>query len=100
MSKTKKRKKIPIRTCVGCGESKPKRELLRIVRTPERKVIVDCSGRLNGRGTYICYSQDCVKLAIGKDKIDYVLEISMDQDSQEQLKKDILRVINNKNEAS
>lgn len=100
MSKPKKRNKIPIRTCIGCGESKPKRELLRIVRTPEKAVVVDSSGRMNGRGTYICYSRKCAKSAIGKEKIGYALEISMDKNDLEQLEKDILQVINNNNEAS
>jgi len=96
----KKKRKIPIRTCMGCGESKPKRELLRIVRTPEKAVAVDSSGRMNGRGTYVCYSKECVKSAIGKGKIQYALEISMDKNDLEQLEKDILQIINNKNKAS
>lgn len=52
-------KKVPMRTCVACRESKPKRELLRIVRT-ERGILPDKTGKMNGRGAYICKNAECV----------------------------------------
>ena len=52
-------KKIPMRMCTGCREMKPKRELIRIVKTPEGEIKLDSTGRLNGRGAYICASQEC-----------------------------------------
>ena len=47
-------KKIPTRKCVGCGEMKEKKELIRIVRTPEGEILLDATGKANGRGAYIC----------------------------------------------
>ena len=51
------------RTCVGCGEESPKRELMRVIRTPEGEVRYDPTGRANGRGAYLCRCSDCVMLA-------------------------------------
>ena len=52
-------KKVPVRTCVSCRESKDKRELVRIVRTPEGETIIDLTGKQNGRGAYCCKNKDC-----------------------------------------
>ena len=62
-----KTKKIPMRMCVGCGEMKPKKELIRIVTDPEGNVSVDPTGKKAGRGAYICKSSECLKKA-GKSK--------------------------------
>ena len=51
--------RVPLRTCVACRENKDKRELLRIVRTPEGEVLADETGRLNGRGAYVCNKKEC-----------------------------------------
>lgn len=56
-------KKIPMRMCTGCHEMKPKRELLRIVKTPEGEIKFDITGKLNGRGAYICKSAECLSKA-------------------------------------
>ncbi len=56
-------KKIPMRRCVGCGESKEKKSLVRVVRTPEGNVLLDRVGRANGRGAYICNDPNCLALA-------------------------------------
>lgn len=58
-----KQKKIPMRTCIGCGESKPKKDLVRVVREPEGTLIVDLTGKKNGRGAYICHDVECLKKA-------------------------------------
>ena len=57
-------KKQPLRQCTGCGEMKPKSELLRVVRSPEGNVSLDRSGKLNGRGAYICNNVECYKKAV------------------------------------
>ena len=57
-------KKIPMRQCVGCRNMKPKRELIRIIRTSEEEIQVDTTGKKNGRGAYICYSRDCFQKAV------------------------------------
>lgn len=56
-------KKIPMRQCIGCGEMKGKKELLRILRTQDEEVILDATGRKNGRGAYICPNAECLKRA-------------------------------------
>ncbi len=91
--KSQKPKKIPMRTCVGCGEVKPKRELLRIVRTTAGEVVVDTSGKANGRGTYVCCSRDCAEIAVQKGKIVHALGLSLGPDEQDRIKKDILQAI-------
>ncbi len=60
-------KKIPMRRCVACQESKTKKELIRIVRTPEGETLVDLSGKRSGRGAYICYDHNCLKMAKKKN---------------------------------
>lgn len=57
-------KKVPIRRCTGCGESKPKNELVRIVRSPEGECSVDLTGKKSGRGAYVCKSSECLKKAL------------------------------------
>ena len=56
-------KKIPMRKCTGCGSMKPKRELIRVVKTPENEIKLDFSGKLNGRGAYICPELACFNAA-------------------------------------
>lgn len=56
-------KKIPIRMCIGCGENKPKKELIRIVKSSDGEISLDITGKKSGRGAYICQSQDCLNKA-------------------------------------
>ena len=60
-------KKIPMRKCVGCGEMKEKKELIRVIKTPEDEILLDITGRANGRGAYICNNKDCLMKA-GRNK--------------------------------
>lgn len=53
-------KKIPMRMCIGCGEMKPKKELIRVVKSPEGEISLDFTGKKSGRGAYICQSQECL----------------------------------------
>ena len=62
-----KMKTVPQRRCVGCGESFPKGDLLRVVRTPEGEIKLDFTGKLNGRGAYVCKKAECFRIA-GKKK--------------------------------
>lgn len=57
-------KKIPMRQCLGCREMKPKKELIRVVRSPEGEISLDFRGKASGRGAYICPDGDCLKKAI------------------------------------
>lgn len=57
-------KKIPMRKCVGCQEMKNKKEMIRVIKTPENEFLLDATGKKNGRGAYVCPSEACLKLAI------------------------------------
>ncbi|MBQ4154001.1 MAG: YlxR family protein [Clostridia bacterium] len=67
-------KKIPMRQCVGCMEMKPKKELIRVVKSPEGEISLDISGKKNGRGAYICKSNDCLARAIKAKRFQRVFE--------------------------
>lgn len=58
-----KPKKIPMRMCLGCNEMKPKKELVRVVKTPENEICLDLVGKKNGRGAYICRNKECLEKA-------------------------------------
>ncbi len=56
-------KKIPMRQCIGCGEMKNKREMMRVLKTAEDEIILDVTGKKNGRGAYLCQSKECMEKA-------------------------------------
>ena len=72
-----KPKKIPMRMCVGCREMKEKRELIRIVRTPEGEVALDITGKRSGRGAYVCRQAECLRRAIRQKQLERQLEITL-----------------------
>ena len=57
-------KKIPLRQCIGCGEMKSKKEMIRVIKTAEDQILLDATGRKNGRGAYLCPSMECFKKAV------------------------------------
>ncbi|MDD2200869.1 MAG: YlxR family protein [Firmicutes bacterium] len=67
-------KKVPQRTCVGCGKVADKRDLIRVVRTPEGEVLVDPSGKRSGRGAYVCPNRDCLSKAARGGRLFRALE--------------------------
>ena len=73
-------KKIPMRQCMGCRERKPKRELIRVVRGVDGIVSLDFSGKLNGRGAYICPDMDCLKKAQKSKALERSLEVSIPEE--------------------
>ena len=77
-------KKIPMRKCVGCNESKSKKELVRIVRSPEGDISLDTTGKKSGRGAYICPSADCLKKAVKSKRIDRILEVTVPESVYEE----------------
>ena len=82
-------KKIPQRQCMGCRERKAKRELIRVVRTPEGSVNLDFGGKMNGRGAYICPQLECLKKAIRSKALDRSLEVTIPQDVYDRLEKEM-----------
>ena len=68
-------KKIPLRQCVGCSEMKSKKEMLRVLKTAEGEVTLDTTGKLNGRGAYLCKDAECLKKAIKHKGIERSLKM-------------------------
>ena len=73
-------KKIPMRQCVGCREMKPKRELIRIIRTSEDEIYLDATGKKNGRGAYICKSKECLAQAMKSRGLERSLKMAIPQE--------------------
>ena len=73
-------KKIPMRKCVGCGEMKNKKEMLRVLKTPENVVVLDDTGRKNGRGAYLCFQKECLEKAEKNKGIERSLKMPLSPD--------------------
>ena len=80
-----KPKKIPMRMCVGCREMKPKKELLRAVRSPEGTVSLDTTGKKPGRGAYCCFNAECLRRALKQGQLNRQLEVKLSPEVNEQL---------------
>lgn len=80
-----KPRKIPMRMCVGCREMKPKKELLRAVRSPEGVVSLDATGKKPGRGAYCCYNAECLRRALKQGQMDRQLEVKLSPEVNAQL---------------
>lgn len=83
-------KKIPLRVCTGCGESKPKKEMIRILKTPEEEIILDATGKKNGRGAYICCSVDCLHKAIKSKGLERSLRVGIPGELLDSLEKELV----------
>ena len=68
-------KKIPQRQCIGCGEMKNKKEMIRVIKTPEENIIIDVTGKKNGRGAYICKSVECFQKAVKSRGLERSLKV-------------------------
>lgn len=82
-------KKIPMRQCVGCGEMKSKKELLRIIKTAENEILLDTTGKKNGRGAYICPNGDCLQMAIKAKGLERSLKTAIPKEITENLIKEM-----------
>ena len=82
-------KKIPQRQCMGCRERKNKRDMIRVVRSPEGNVSLDFGGKLNGRGAYLCPNPECLKQAIRSKALDRSLEVAIPEDVYARLEKEM-----------
>ncbi|MCM1182145.1 MAG: YlxR family protein [Roseburia sp.] len=82
-------KKIPMRQCIGCSEMKPKKELLRILRTQEEEIILDTTGRKNGRGAYICPNAECLRQARRTKGIERSFKMAVSEEIYDNLIKEI-----------
>lgn len=78
-------KKVPLRMCVACKESKPKKDLIRIVKN-EETFLIDKTGKLNGRGSYICNNEECINILLKRKILNKVFKINISQDIYDKLK--------------
>lgn len=85
-------KKIPLRQCVGCNEMKSKKEMLRVLKIAENEVILDATGKMNGRGAYLCKNEECLKKAIEQKGIERSLKMNIDKAVYEKLEKEFLNI--------
>lgn len=79
-------RRLPQRTCVGCNSKKDKKELIRIVKNKEGEIKVDLTGKMEGRGTYICKNEECLKKAIKNKKMAKIFETEMNETIYEDLR--------------
>jgi hypothetical protein len=82
-------KKIPLRQCIGCGEMKGKNEMLRVLRTEDNQIVIDSTGRKNGRGAYICHNPECMKKARKSRALDRSFKMAVSDEVYENLTKEI-----------
>jgi hypothetical protein len=79
-------KKIPQRMCTGCGEMKPKKELIRVVKNKEGEVSMDLTGKKSGRGAYVCKNLECLEKAYKTKRLEKNLETKIDEEIYNSLK--------------
>lgn len=79
-------KKIPLRQCLGCREMKPKKELIRVVRSPDGEISLDFKGKASGRGAYLCPAPACLKKAVRAKALERALSVSIPPEIYEKLR--------------
>ena len=82
-------KKIPLRQCIGCGEMKSKKEMIRVIKTAEGEILLDATGRKNGRGAYLCPSMECFKKAVKGRGLDRSFKMAIPREVYETLEKEM-----------
>ena len=82
-------KKIPLRQCIGCGEMKSKKEVIRVLKTSEDEIVLDATGRKNGRGAYLCPSMDCFKKAVKNKGLERSFKTAIPKEVYETLEKEM-----------
>jgi uncharacterized protein len=78
----KRQKHVPLRTCISCRETKPKRELLRIVHTPDGHVLIDATGKKSGRGAYLCARRSCWENAMKRKRLEQEFETTISDEDR------------------
>lgn len=82
-------RKVPLRKCTGCGEMKNKKEMIRVIKTPEDEIILDITGKKNGRGAYICNSTVCLQQAIRQKGLERSLKTAIPKEIYDSLLKQL-----------
>ena len=86
-----RQKKIPMRMCAGCCEHKPKKELVRVVKSPEGEISLDTTGRKPGRGAYVCRSADCLRLARRARRLERAFSCQIPDEVYERMEEELSR---------
>lgn len=81
-------KKVPMRKCVGCGEMKNKKEMMRVLKTVENEIVLDTTGRKNGRGAYLCFRKECLQNAAKNKGLERSLKVSIPKEVYESLERE------------
>ena len=82
-------KKIPLRQCIGCGEMKSKKEMIRVIKTAEDQILLDATGRKNGRGAYLCPSMECFKKAVKGRGLERSFKMAIPREVYQTLEKEM-----------
>lgn len=85
------RKKVPLRRCVGCGEMKNKKDMIRVLKTQE-EILLDTTGKKNGRGAYLCFSKECFEKAVKNKGLERSFKMSIPGEVYENLGKELARL--------
>lgn len=91
MSKTQSKRKEPMRQCVGCMEKKPKKQLIRIVRTPAEEIRLDRTGKISGRGVYVCPHTECLAKAQNGKRLERSLSCRVPVEVYDSLQEEMKR---------
>lgn len=91
-ARSKRPKHQPLRTCLGCAAKRPKKELVRVVRTPAGAITLDTTGRQAGRGAYVCPAAECLRAALKGKKLERALEVPVPDDVIEELTRAVAEV--------
>ena len=87
-----RRRHVPQRTCIVCRRVLSKRELIRVVRTPEEHIVIDEAGKKPGRGAYLCRDRACVEKALKGNQLDHALRATLSSEEKEQLAESIAKL--------
>lgn len=82
-------KKVPMRKCIGCQEMKNKKEMMRVLKTPEGEIVIDLTGRKNGRGAYLCFLKECLEKSMKNKGLERSLKTTIPASVYEKLKEEI-----------
>lgn len=82
-------KKVPLRQCIGCGEMKSKKEMIRVIKTADEEILLDATGRKNGRGAYLCPSMECMKKALKSKGLERSFKMAIPKEVYDALEKEM-----------
>lgn len=82
-------KKVPLRQCIGCGEMKNKKEMIRVIKTADEEILLDATGRKNGRGAYLCPSMECMKKAVKSKGLERSFKMAIPKEVYDALEKEM-----------